>query len=113
MRKKKNKYLEFYEAYFGKQLPRAGLCSVFEGFFDTDPVLNTLHPTEANLDELRTQGLHTSYWGSGLGYAVGDEAEYASYYEAYEEIRYAFTPLRQTIVLFMAQLKEDELYEED
>lgn len=109
MRKKKNKYMKFYETYFGKQLPRAGLCSVFEGFFDTDPVLNTFHPTEANLDELRKQGLHTSYWGSGLGYDDGDEAEYSYFFE----IRYAFTPLRQTIVLFMAQLKEDELYEED
>lgn len=90
-----NYYLEFYKYYYGSLLPQDGLCNCFP----YDPALTLFYPAEA--DGTISATTRTTNWDSGLEVNVSESDK-----------MYAFTPLRQTIVLFMAQLKEKELYEE-
>ncbi len=88
MKKKKGKYLKFYNdaIKYGK-MKDAGLCECFE--FDGFIVL--FEPTYENKDELRDNKKSVMYWGSDNG----------------NWLCYKFTPLRQTIVLFMAAMNNE------
>lgn len=94
---RKNKYLDFHVKNFGKDMPLAGLCS---NFGEEDRALKTLTPTEADISKLVKEDYTTTWWGGGCKWD-----------DDYFAIRYAYTPLRQTIVLFMSMLKKEELYE--
>lgn len=74
----------------GKLLGDDGLCH--EGL----PYLEQFSPTNKEKRELGQEGLSRSYWGSGL-----------SDMEDLNILREAFTPLRQTIVLFMAAMNSE------
>lgn len=90
----RKKYLDFYKKYYGRNLPYAGLCSCFEN----DLAIEVFEPTDDDDQELIRDGYSTTWWGAGI------KTEDRDYYE----VRYGFTELRQTIVLFMAAMKEDE-----
>lgn len=100
--KKDRKYLDFYESCMKTgQLPGCGLCETFtdyiedeEGWIDDEPdeIFELFTPTIDDIDRLYDEGLCYLYWASGLS-------------ERYTKKRYhEFTPLRQTIVLFMAAI---------
>ncbi len=88
---KKKKYLEFYEKCMvtGELPNRKGLCNEFGYRYGSDekenPDLNVFYPPA---------GEYTTYWGFGLD-LIGNNTHKESI---------AFTPLRQTIVLFMAAM---------
>lgn len=95
---RKNKYLDFHIKRFGNNMPCAGLCA---NFADEDRRIKRLSPTISDIDELERHNYSSAWWGSGC--KCNDD---------YFKMRYAYTPLRQTIVLFMSLLKEEDLYEE-
>ena len=71
-----------------------GLCNcAYEDLINPD-LLDNLSPTIEDCQQLINENLSTTYWGSGL--SVGDNKRYSR-----------FTPLRQTIVLFMAALNKE------
>lgn len=88
---KKKKYLEFYEQCMNNSgmMSAPGLCDALGAF---NPVLQLFEPTDENRTELQRKDLSTWYWGSGMRYDNPNRAG-------------TFTPLRQTIVLFMAAME--------
>ena len=83
----KKKYLSFYKKCIKTgRMPHLGLCSNFLG----DERLDLFEPTTKDLKSLRKEGLSILYWGAGLPPYPGSGT--------------SFTPLRQTIVLFMAAM---------
>lgn len=95
---KKKKYLDFYmECMNNRKVMKyegclGGLCNTsIKG-----KLLNMFIPTEADKLELGT--LSKSYWGSGLSYSA---------YFTGNRWEQEFTPLRQTIVLFLACMNNE------
>lgn len=96
--KVKGKHLAFYEECmetgnlkYGNSRIGSGLCqSARDGYIDS-ALLSRFVPTEEDEDFLDAEHLSTGWWGSGLDWQ--DSKKYTS-----------FTPLRQTIVLFMAAI---------
>lgn len=92
MRKKPGKYLKFYyKCMESGLLPnRNGLCY--------EPILNQhlgfFKPDYEEVDCLREEGYGVSYWGFGPK-------------DSYLDIVHSFSPLRQTIVLFMAAMNNE------
>lgn len=93
------KHLEFYKTYFTKQrLPDYGLCTCAKSLLfhlDKDK-LDLFRPTEQDIYELRNEGFSSIWWGYGIPYG----SKKYSYQDRYD----LFTPLRQTIVLFLAAM---------
>lgn len=91
------KYLPlYYKCMETGELPIDGLCNylIVEG-----GDIQLMYPTCEDFDNLRFEGKPTTYWAS---------------YEGYEDDRktrgirmYGFTPLRQTIVLFLAAMNNE------
>lgn len=91
--------IDFYEKYYGKSMPYCGLCSHFECTPANDRLL-LMTPTGEDAEKLNEEGFHNGFWGAGIK-------------KDYFDIRYKFTQLRETIVLFMACLSEEELINEE
>lgn len=93
--KKKKRYLDFYNEFIktGK-MSNDGLCNVFG-----EKALNLFVPEYDTYFNYAKYGdtLATSYWGYG----------YDFYEVADDNVRYSFTPLRQTIVLLMAAMNDE------
>lgn len=76
------------------RMPASGLCSAsLLGYIDEN-LLDLMEPTLADNEQLEAEGLETIYWASGLK-------------ESDPNVDYAFTQLRQTIVLFMAAMNNE------
>ena len=76
----------------GKLKRNNGLCN------ENLPLVSYLKPTLEDKEALEQEGISTTYWGSGLSdqlFFQGDRLETE------------FTPLRQTIVLFLAAMNEE------
>lgn len=100
MKKKKNgKYLRFYNKYIDTgEIPTYGLCRCFETPCGKDDKrLLLFEPTIQDEKELKSEGLSCGYWACGL---------VTSFFNMPER-RSGFTPLRQTIVLFLACINEE------
>lgn len=93
-KKTPGKHLLFYMDCIGSlKMPCYGLCDcACVGFID-DIVFDLLLPTNKELIELQREGLSTFFWASGKP----TDFNYLG----------SFTPLRQTIVLFMACLNNE------
>ena len=83
------KYLNFYKERIKTGRIEDGLCN----YFDNDEEIDLMRPTSEDFDKLYDERRCTTYWASGLHEDV-----------PYHEIHWPFTPLRQTVVLFMAAL---------
>lgn len=92
------KHLDFYERNIEHMImPDEGLCMcASDDKISSDILEEYFQPTPEERYDLVTEGLSTFYWGSGI-----------SKYNQYDEIAYVFTPLRQTIVLFMAAINNE------
>jgi len=71
-------------------LPDEGLCSCLNPEYD-NKLFDLIKPTFENEIQLNADNLSVAYWGSGL------------YWDDPRKL-YAFTELRQTIVLFLAAM---------
>lgn len=92
--KKKTPYLDFYkECLKSKQLPTQGLC-----FSLLDAELDLFAPPGWYNREIGYNEYDEWYWGYN-----GDKQSG----ESDNERRFAFTPLRQTIVLFLAAMNNE------
>lgn len=100
----KTKTLKFFNEYAPlERLPADGLCGVADMGLICKDRFGLMHPTEDDLDLAVAEGtvfryIKTGYWGCGLSIRADGDQRVNS-----------FTPLRQTIVLFMANLNDDEL----
>jgi len=99
MRKNK-KHLRFYNRCIeGRDMwkftkeggisPLYGLCHAVDLGLIDEQTFDRFHPTEDDIKWLNWEGYSTAFWGLGK-----EDAEIME-----------FTPLRQTIVLFMAAIK--------
>lgn len=85
------KYLKFYEKCIGAgRLPHDGLCKSFGKVKKFQRFI----PTCDDFDIMNQEDKSTGYWGSGVKY--NNIRKYCG-----------FTPLRQTIVLFMAAMNNE------
>lgn len=99
MAKKKNMFLDFYNRTIKNgRMQYQGLCGNFDGCNCDDGITTLMYfrPSPTDIEELEANDLDIDYWGSGLKI----DADYF-------ELRYNFSPLRQTIVLFAALLDEE------
>jgi len=81
-----SKYLKFYKECMGSgRIPGCGLCWSFD--------MEMFKPTHEELYELLLNMGAAGFWGSGL--TINDQ---------FEDRMGKFTPLRQTIVLFMHEM---------
>lgn len=92
------KHLDFYEkCVVNMKMPGDGLCiCANDGDISADILTEYFEPTQGERNHLIDQGLSTWYWASGLNRRTN-----------YSDIAYTFTPLRQTIVLFMAAINNE------
>jgi len=92
MQKEKDKHIKFYlDCIKTRRIPHNGLCSCSSYGHIDDFTLNLFVPTDHDEYQLDSEGLEVTYWGSGLK----------------KEALKKFTPLRQTIVLFMAAINNE------
>lgn len=90
-----NKFLGFYKKYYGKRLPNYGLCNCVDKLGKkAERIFEIFEPTTKERAELNKQGYAFVFWGSGLKKCRADRGE-------------AFTPLRQTIILFCAAINNE------
>lgn len=95
---KTGKHLQFYMDCMKRGvMPCSGLCINTEdcGGPLSEELLHLFIPTDDELIRLAKKGYSTSYWGSGV------------ITNNYNILYDAFSPLRQTIVLFMACLNNE------
>jgi hypothetical protein len=93
--KKSSKHLDFYlKAIKDEQMPYFGLCLCASNNLINYETFERFIPTPENEEKLKKEDLNLTYWGSGL--STNDHNRL-----------YAFTPLRQTIVLFMAAINNE------
>jgi hypothetical protein len=94
------KHLEFYMRSMEiGEVPNdrhwhTGLCGAADRYYISKSILNMFCPTSSDIIELHRECLSTGWWGSGLSDLDPNK-------------RFAFTPLRQTIVLFMAAINNE------
>jgi hypothetical protein len=88
------KYLQFYIDCMerNERLPDYGLCNALGG-----TLLELFEPTASDEKELIKEGLSALYWASG--YPTDSKYDLQRWH--------SFTPLRQTIVLFMAAINNE------
>jgi hypothetical protein len=98
-----NKHLEFYnncmETGNLQISDGSGLCCAAKEGLISNELLDIFTPTHEDEDELDIEGLSVGWWASGVNrhdYNVDDEK------------RMGFTPLRQTVVAFMAVIKIED-----
>lgn len=100
---KLGKHLRFYKDCVKKQkIPTVGLCGcAHDGLIDIS-ILSLLKPEKEDCENLFKERLIPfeqapgSFWASGLSIDAEDALR-----------AYSFTPLRQTIVLFMAAINNE------
>lgn len=95
----KKMFLDFYNTSIANGRMRfAGLCGNFDGFFCDNGIemLELFEPTDDDFNNLTSEGYIVSFWGSGLHRN-----------HSFDAVQYGFTPLRQTIVLFMAAMNNE------
>lgn len=89
MTKNKPEYLKIYKEWMERgKMPKDGLCLYFGKYHK---LLRLFRPTDEDFEELYRLGLPGVYWGRESFYYKRDD----------------FTPLRQTIVLFMAAMNNE------
>ena len=88
------KHLDFYyNCLLHGKMQTDGLCVASdEGLIDLE-IFNLISPTDAEEDYLYEEGYSKLYWGAGLPGKLWGQNQ--------------FTPLRQTIVLFMAAMNNE------
>lgn len=87
---KNKKHISFYLRNMETgMLPFCGLCNCAEKRLISKKLLNLFSPDFSDMGELRSRNLSTVFWGANLPDNVANIGD-------------LFTPLRQTIVLFMA-----------
>lgn len=97
---KQKKYLALYEKWL-----KAGMIDPIHpgnyngmcGLFDGDDLFSLFRPTDKDLSELLHEGKCTAWWGSDMS------SQEAASFEGWS----SFTPLRQTIVLFLAAMNSE------
>lgn len=94
---RKKAYLEDYKRFMETgRMDAMGLCSQYDKEDRSDRKLKIMRPDSNDLDNLRRQGLPRRYWGYGFKISPYNTKEF-----------FTFTPLRQTILLFMAALNNE------
>lgn len=94
MKKKPPYYLKMYKEWLKEDhLPGLGLCGSLGSPFE-DALIKLFEPTDRDFSEIIRYGGDTTFWGFG-----SSTKEFTTF-----EILYTFTPLRQTIVLFLAAI---------
>lgn len=89
---KKKKYLPLYKKWIiSGRIPEYGLC---ESADDNNELCNTFYPGKKLIE---------SYWGS---IDIWKNKKYSNLIDV-DRIRFEFTPLRQTIILFMAAINDE------
>lgn len=89
------KHLDFYfKCMESGELPYAGLCYCAARRLISKKLLDIIEPSFEDDFNLRNEGLSFGYWSSGL--LLNDSNKF-----------FQFTPLRQTIVLFMAAMNNE------
>lgn len=97
---KKKKYLEFYKKHYGKDMPKAGLCNClgrlrkYGGPRIENKKLMLFRPDWQEKIIMNNEGKDIIFWACGLDSGL----------DVYT-LAHTFTPLRQTIVLFMAAME--------
>lgn len=88
------KHIDFYNKYIQTgMLPDQGLCCcALSGIIDRQ-LLKIMEPTDNDYKDLRAEEISTVYWACGLPANLDDH-----------EKKWPFTPLRQTVILFMAAM---------
>jgi hypothetical protein len=87
------KYLELYKDWrIGGKIPKEGLCASL----NFPKRLEMFEPTREDAEKLQKKNMSTAYWGSGMTIYSNDKLRY-----------YSFTPLRQTILLFLAAINNE------
>lgn len=92
---KDKRHLDFYKKSMKSgHMPEVGLCDCVGYKKLSAKLLKLMYPTVYDQQMLISEGFSTGYWASG--------------FKTYERNKsYTFTPLRQTIVLFMAALNDE------
>jgi hypothetical protein len=86
------KLIDLYYQWMEKgRIPRDGLCNSIPSKYDL--ILDLFKPDELERLDMRLNGLSDAFWASGL-----------SDRESYYLLSTPFTPLRQTIVLFICAI---------
>lgn len=89
---KEKKYLPLYYKWMdAKRMPEAGMCNCMD---NKDQMFILFKPTSKERDRLDKSGFCPVFWASGL--LANSDGEFTS-----------FTPLRQTIVLFLAAMNNE------
>jgi hypothetical protein len=92
------KYLKFYKKCMkAGSLPDDGLCLSLIRRGREDKKLALFEPTSADNSMILVEGTSYGYWASGL----------LTHPDNLNERMYGFTPLRQTIVLFLAAMNNE------
>lgn len=96
------KHLDFYtQAMQGERMVTDGLCGAVGKKLIDKKIFGRFTPTGADLEALLSEGLIPDY-GLQSFWACGIDKS-----ENWIKRGYAFTPLRQTIVLFMAAINNE------
>lgn len=93
---KKTPLLDMYKEWLeAGKLPEEGLCKCIKSKAHEE-LLDLFNPSFNERVELAQVGFSSMFWGSGL--MVSDD---------HFQIWYSFTPMRQTILLFMAAMNNE------
>lgn len=93
-----NYFLDIHNSLLEKgKLPDYGLCGTINQHND---VFGLFSPSSQDFNELRREGLDDDYWASGLKYTFSTDNTPQAF---------AYTPLRQTIILFCHEILNSEV----
>ena len=88
------------------ELNKSGLCVVLQ---DTkyEKTLELFEPTKKDIVKLRRDNYYVGYWGSDLKRINSDNTTF-DLFEKHIRVRHrSFTPLRQTVLLFIAAMHKE------
>jgi hypothetical protein len=92
--KKETPHLDFYHKCLDDGLPYGGLCACADHGLIDEYLFELFEPTDDDIIIINSCNLSLWFWGAGLPF--GDPGNIGT-----------FTPLRQTIILFMAALNNE------
>jgi hypothetical protein len=96
---KKQELLNLHKEWLKKgYLPEAGLCSSLPQEYWKN--LNNLSPTKEDFAELHKEFTSTMFWGFGFPFDASVNTE--------DNRTKAYTPLRQTLVLLLAETLDED-----
>lgn len=90
-------FIQFYKKYVGKKLPGVGLCNSLPIALLESEEFKRVKPTEKDQYNIRREWDSLTYWGSGLNILTSKSSERQR----------TFTPLRQTLVLLCACMRNE------